>query len=114
IQVDAARWGLSDVALNLASGAMALDGGGNFAGGQMQAGIESANMYVDGLVFLSVQPIPDINGADIGTLLGTSAGGGLVEDFGTYKKLTLDVTFPIQFQLGGLLVDGTAAGVIVA
>ncbi len=117
LTLDAAFLAFRDVFFDLASGVLALDGGGAFAGGTNDFGIASANVDLDGLSIAIVgQPIPDTLNQVFTNILGTNSSGGVVTDLGGLdRRLDLPINIPIQIDLGdGIVLNATAAGNIRA
>jgi hypothetical protein len=80
-------------------------------------GIESSSIDIDGLDlgFLG-QPIPDIRDQSLGGLLGSSSANTLeIENLGGLdRKLTQLIEISVEFDVNGILVQGSASGQIVA
>ncbi len=116
ITFDLAFIAFRDVFFDAASAALALDGGGNFAGGTNNFGIASFVIDVDGLSApLLGQAIPDIANEPLGSLMSSNNGGGQVISLGGLsRQLILNVNVPLQIDLEGTLLNATATGRIVA
>lgn len=111
---DVAHFAFRDVQFELASGALAIGGGGNFAGSQT-FGIDSALFDFDGTsAQLLGQPFPDVLHQSIGPFDGTTSAGGSITTDGLVTKLTLFVNAPFQIDLSGAVLNGTYSGQIVA
>lgn len=115
ITVDLAKIAFRSVEFDVNSGSLALDGGGNFAGGS-DFGIATAVLDVDGLdAFLVGQLIPDILSAPVAGLMGINTSGGTVTDLGgNLRMLLLNITVPISIDFEGVPLSASAAGQIVA
>ena len=91
---------------------------GTFAGQTTGFGFASGLVDVDGLVLpLNLgQPIPDILHADLTPVVATNAGSGTITNLGGQsRKLTYTINMSsLVFDLGGTLVNGSAAGLVVA
>ena len=117
---DAAFLAFRDVRLdltNLTAGALTLTNGA-FAGSTTRFGIASGVADADGLELpLGLgQPIPDVLHASLVPVVQTNAAGGTITNLGgRNRQLTYTINLPsIAFDLGGTMVSGSAAGVIVA
>jgi hypothetical protein len=116
LTLDLAFIAFRDVFFDIASGVLALDGGGAFAGGANNFGIDSALLDVDGLNAAIVgQVIPDVLSEPLSGLSGLNTGGGVVTNLGGLdRKLTITVSVPISIDLEGTIVTASATGTIVA
>lgn len=116
LTLDLAFIAFRDVFYDIASGVLALDGGGAFAGGANNFGIDSALLDVDGLSALIVgQVIPDVLSEPLSGLTGLNNGGGVVTNLGGLNRmLTITVNVPISLDLEGTIVTASATGTIVA
>jgi hypothetical protein len=117
---DAAFLAFRDLKLditNLTAGPLLLTNGA-FASGATRCGIASAVADVDGLELpLGLgQPIPDLLDAALSPVVQTNAAGGSITNLGGLnRQLTYNISLPtLTFDLGGTLVSGSAAGLIVA
>lgn len=117
---DAAFLAFRQVSLDIAhaaSGALALTNGA-FGTNTTRCGIATALVDADGLELpLGLgQPIPDVLGGQLGSLVETNAGGGVITNLGGLnRKLTYTISIPqLAIDLSGTVVTGSAAGLIVA
>ncbi len=91
---------------------------GTFAPNTTRCGIGSALTDVDGLALpLNLgQPIPDLLHGQLDPVVQQNAAGGTITNLGGLnRKLTYTINLPnLSFDLGGTIVTGSAAGLIVA
>ena len=79
--------------------------------------LSAANLNVDGLVvaLLGSQPIPDTLNAPLSLPLQTNTStGSIISLGGLNRKLTLNIAIPVVLDIDGTIINGTAAGALVA
>ncbi len=115
LTLDLAKIAFRDVVFDINSGSLALDGGGNFAGGS-DFGIATSVLDVDGLSAALVgQLIPDILSTPVNGLMGVNTTGGVVTNLGGLDRmLTITITVPITIDFEGVPLTASATGQIVA
>ncbi len=117
LSFDAAFLAFRDAFFDIASGVVPLDGGGAYAGSTTNVGIASALIDADGLSLpLGLgQPIPDILGAAISLPNLVNTSGGVITNLGgNDRQLDMTITVPISIDVEGILITGSATGVIRA
>jgi hypothetical protein len=91
---------------------------GTFAANSTRCGITSALVDVDGLELpLGLgQPIPDVLHGQLHPIVQQNAAGGTISNLGGLnRKLTYTISIPnLSIDLNGMVVAGSAAGLIVA
>jgi hypothetical protein len=115
ITLDIAFLALRDIRFDVGGGTLPITGGA-FPGGQTQFGISSAIGDVDGLEILTFgQPVPDLWREPMSPIVSINNSGGTVQNLGgRNRKLTYNISMPISIDLQGTILNGTAAGQIVA
>lgn len=121
LTVDAAWISFLDVAYDIESVALPLDGSGNFAGDALSLGVASATVALDGLSIIIVgQPIPDTPGTVFTDIIGanTAAGASVTSpdpvNNPLLRQLTIPVNVPLVLELEGTQLNASATGQIVA
>jgi len=120
VTFDAAFIAFRSVQLDIANaitGPIAITNG-TFATNTTHCGIASALADVDGLELpLGLgQPIPDVLHGQLAPIVQPNAAGGTITNLGGLnRKLTYPINIPnLSLNLGGTVVTGSAAGLIVA
>jgi hypothetical protein len=102
---------------NATGGALAVSNGA-FGTNATRCGIASALVDVDGLELpLGLgQAIPDVLHGELAPGVEQNAGGGIITNLGGLRrKLTYTINIPdLGIDLGGTLISGSAAGLVVA
>jgi PEP-CTERM motif len=116
--VDAGYLALRNVLYDVSSGVVPLGGGGTtISGNTSNFGISSARVDVDGLLIslISSQPIPDVFNASLPPVTGVETAAGSIADLGAgARRLTYNISVPINVEISGVVLTGTADGQIVA
>lgn len=117
VTFDAAFMAFRNVHLDVDSSVIALAGDGTFTGSQSFFGIGSALIDADGIALpLNLgQPVPDLRAEDMPPTIAMNTAGGVVENLGgRNRKLTYNIATAVTIQLDTVVINGSAAGVIVA
>lgn len=114
VTVDAGFLAIRDLELDI-TGAP-INSSSSIPSGSTAFGIDSSKIYFDGLTVTGIgQPIPDTHGAVLGGFGGTNiAAGTITNEGGLLRKMTYNISIPVSLDIEGIVVSGSAAGVIVA